>query len=93
MQDALLVNPYSAEDIADAIATALSMPRDERMRRWKALMDNVRDRGRDVVAAHVRRCARDIGKRHSELSTSSAAACALGVAAQVILSSPPPGPP
>ena len=41
MQDALLVNPHSAEEIADAIHEALEMPRDERIRRWRALMDGV----------------------------------------------------
>lgn len=38
MRDALLVNPHSAEDVADAIARALAMPRAERVRRWSALM-------------------------------------------------------
>ncbi|HEX8486731.1 alpha,alpha-trehalose-phosphate synthase (UDP-forming) [Sphingomonas sp.] len=42
MQEAVLVNPYSAEEMADAIVTALSMPRAERIRRWEALIDSVR---------------------------------------------------
>lgn len=42
MAEALLVNPYSAEDLADALAQALSMPRAERIRRWNALIENVR---------------------------------------------------
>ncbi|AGH49006.1 MULTISPECIES: alpha,alpha-trehalose-phosphate synthase (UDP-forming) [Sphingomonadales] len=41
MGEALLVNPHSAEDVADAIARALAMPRAERIRRWRALMDGV----------------------------------------------------
>ena len=41
MKDALLVNPYSPEDMADALSQALAMPRDERIRRWKALMEGV----------------------------------------------------
>jgi len=41
MRDALLVNPYSADEIADAIHTALRMPKSERIRRWRALMDGV----------------------------------------------------
>lgn len=41
MQDAVLVNPYSAEEISDAILRALRMPRDERIARWRALMDGV----------------------------------------------------
>jgi trehalose 6-phosphate synthase len=38
---AVLVNPYSAEEISDAIDQALSMPLDERIDRWTQLMDNV----------------------------------------------------
>ena len=41
MTEALLVNPYSAEEMSDAIVLALAMPRDERIRRWRALMDVV----------------------------------------------------
>jgi trehalose 6-phosphate synthase len=41
MKDALLVNPHSAEEISDALRRALSMPRDERIRRWKNLMADV----------------------------------------------------
>jgi trehalose 6-phosphate synthase len=41
LRDAVLVNPYSAEEISDAIATALAMPLDERIARWRALMENV----------------------------------------------------
>jgi trehalose 6-phosphate synthase len=37
--DALLVNPYSPEEIVDAIGRALTMPLDERRARWRALMD------------------------------------------------------
>jgi trehalose 6-phosphate synthase len=38
---ALLINPYSAEEISDAIIGALKMPRHERQERWRAMMDNV----------------------------------------------------
>lgn len=41
MEEALLVNPHSAEEISDAIREALRMPRDERIRRWTALMEGV----------------------------------------------------
>ena len=41
MQEAVLVNPYSAEEISDAILQALRMPRKERIRRWRAMMDGV----------------------------------------------------
>jgi trehalose 6-phosphate synthase len=41
LKEAVIVNPYSAEEMSDAIITALKMPRDERISRWRALMDNV----------------------------------------------------
>ena len=41
LTEAVLVNPYSAEEVSDAIALALAMPREERVRRWRTLMDNV----------------------------------------------------
>ena len=41
-QEALLVNPYSKDDISDAIREALDMPKAERVRRWEALIENVR---------------------------------------------------
>ena len=47
LSEALLVNPYSPDELADAIQQALHMSRDERIRRWKALYANVRDE--DVV--------------------------------------------
>lgn len=42
LDQALLVNPYSADDIADAIEQALTMPREERIARWRPLFENVR---------------------------------------------------
>ena len=48
LKDALLVNPYSKDEISDAILKAINMPREERIARWRKLMDNVRDE--DVVA-------------------------------------------
>lgn len=47
LKDALLVNPYSAEELADAIRTALVMPLDERLQRWRAMFKNVQTE--DVV--------------------------------------------
>ena len=46
--EALLVNPYSKDEISDAIRKALDMPKAERVRRWEALIDSVRKE--DVVA-------------------------------------------
>jgi len=42
MGEALLVNPYSREELSDAIQKALTMPLAERIRKWEALMDVVR---------------------------------------------------
>lgn len=42
LKEAVIVNPFSADEVADGIAQALSMPREERVRRWEALIDNVR---------------------------------------------------
>ena len=41
MDAALLVNPYSAEEMSDAIATALAMPLDERRERHRTLVEGV----------------------------------------------------
>jgi trehalose 6-phosphate synthase len=41
LRDALLINPYSAEEMADAIHTASNMPKAERIARWQRLNDNV----------------------------------------------------
>src|SRR3954471_14331979 len=41
LKDALLVNPYSKEDISDAIRRAIAMPREERVRRWQAMNEVV----------------------------------------------------
>ncbi len=42
MKDALIVNPFSREELADALKRALTMERGERIRRWEALMEGVR---------------------------------------------------
>ncbi|MFL0587259.1 trehalose-6-phosphate synthase [Sphingomonas olei] len=44
---ALLINPYSPDEMADAIEHALNMPRDERIARWRPMFDNVVDE--DVI--------------------------------------------
>jgi trehalose 6-phosphate synthase len=43
MGEALLVNPFSREELSDAIKKALTMPIEERIRKWTALMKVVRD--------------------------------------------------
>ncbi|HEX7800176.1 MAG TPA: alpha,alpha-trehalose-phosphate synthase (UDP-forming) [Asticcacaulis sp.] len=41
MKEALIVNPMSREDVAEAIRKGLSMPLKERKARWELLMDKV----------------------------------------------------
>lgn len=43
LTEAVLVNPYSAEEISDAIILALKMTREERIERWQALNANVQN--------------------------------------------------
>ena len=42
MKEAIIVNPFSREEMADALHKALSMELPERIRRWEALVDGVR---------------------------------------------------
>lgn len=48
LKDALLVNPYSKDEIADAIMKAIRMSKAERIRRWTSMIETVRNE--DVVA-------------------------------------------
>ncbi|MCP3056063.1 alpha,alpha-trehalose-phosphate synthase (UDP-forming) [Aurantimonas marianensis] len=41
LPDALIVNPYSTDDVARALQRALTMPFDERDRRWRAMREAV----------------------------------------------------
>jgi trehalose 6-phosphate synthase len=41
MTDALIVNPYAPEELADALHAALAMPLAERVRRWEAMMEGL----------------------------------------------------
>ena len=43
MKQALLVNPHDLDGVADAIATAANMPRGERIERWQAMMQHLRE--------------------------------------------------
>ncbi|WCM89107.1 alpha,alpha-trehalose-phosphate synthase (UDP-forming) [Acidovorax sp. NCPPB 3576] len=43
MKEALLVNPYDTQGMADTIQTALQMPLKERQRRHQALMERIRE--------------------------------------------------
>ena len=42
MKDAVIVNPYDIEGTAEALSQALNMSREERQRRWSALMEDIR---------------------------------------------------
>jgi len=42
MKEALLVNPYDLDGVADAIAQAHAMPMEERKERWHALHKRLR---------------------------------------------------
>ena len=55
LRQALIVNPYSPEELSDAMKRAVTMPREERIERWQALYECVQDE--DVTAwrdAYVR---------------------------------------
>ncbi len=41
MADAILVNPHNTEEVSGAILTALTLPRDERRRRYERLMEGL----------------------------------------------------
>ena len=42
MPEAVIVNPYSREEISEGLKQAVSMPREERIERWERLMNGVR---------------------------------------------------
>ncbi|WP_435201727.1 alpha,alpha-trehalose-phosphate synthase (UDP-forming) [Qipengyuania sp. 902] len=58
LQDAVLVNPHSPDDIAHAIRKALDMPLDERKARYEKMVTSVRD---ENVQAWTADFLRDLG--------------------------------
>ncbi|QNT77934.1 alpha,alpha-trehalose-phosphate synthase (UDP-forming) [Entomobacter blattae] len=48
LEEAIIVNPYDADEIADALALALSMKKEERKKRWQKLR-----RAIDITTAHT----------------------------------------
>jgi trehalose 6-phosphate synthase len=41
MREALIVNPFDKFEVAEAIGTALAMPKDERIARWRVLYEGL----------------------------------------------------
>lgn len=68
LREAVLVNPYSAEEISDAIQQALHMSHEERFARWRALMDNIEQEGVDRWLATFTEALASIGPpdRHNQ---------------------------
>ena len=48
MTDAVIVNPFSREEISEGLKRALSMERGERIARWQRLMEGIRRSGVEV---------------------------------------------
>jgi trehalose 6-phosphate synthase len=67
LSEALLVNPYDVEEMAHAIDAALGMPRAERQRRHRVLLEVVR---RNDVSHWRRACLDALGRveRHEPVS-------------------------
>jgi trehalose 6-phosphate synthase len=66
LKDALLVNPHSKEEIGEAICKAIEMPKEERIRRWRAMYENVR---KEDVMAWRRAFVADLEAAKPETST------------------------
>ena len=60
LTDALIVNPYDVNSVADAIAQGIEMPLDERRRRWQSMMKVIRkndlNRWRNTYLAALAAC-------------------------------------
>lgn len=68
MREALIVNPYDADEVAEAIHEALVMPQDERRSRWEALYATV---DRDSAAAWCQRFLEELSAKASPRSGQS----------------------
>lgn len=60
MKEAIIVNPYDPDEVAEAIHDALRMPGEERRSRWEALYATV---NRDSAAAWCRRFLEELSAR------------------------------
>ncbi len=78
LTDALIVNPFSREDVSEAIRRGLAMSREERIARWRPLMENVATQDvaawRDGFVAALRASGEDSGPTDeaAQASTESA---------------------
>ena len=52
MQEALIVNPYNTDSMADALQNAIDMPLNERQSRWRALNTHIREADAQAWCAH-----------------------------------------
>jgi trehalose 6-phosphate synthase len=52
LEDAILVNPFDADQTAEEIARALAMPLDERRARWQRMMERLRANSLEIWCEH-----------------------------------------
>ncbi|HUG46715.1 MAG TPA: alpha,alpha-trehalose-phosphate synthase (UDP-forming) [Sphingomicrobium sp.] len=57
---ALLINPHSKDEISDAIAAALEMSKDERIERWRAMIDTVANEDAEVWSRSFVQALKDV---------------------------------
>ena len=71
LEEALIVNPYDADEVAQAIQRAIVMPREERIERYHALMTRVRARdGRKWMESFLSALGACRGQDRLDLATS-----------------------
>jgi trehalose 6-phosphate synthase len=63
MTDAVIVNPYSREELAEGIKLSLSMPLEERKARYESLIDGIRRSNVKVWRDSFVDCLRASGRR------------------------------
>jgi trehalose 6-phosphate synthase len=75
MQDAVIINPYSREEVSEGLKIAVSMSLDERIDRWKSLMRGIEASNvkvwRDSFVAELRAC-RDAGAASDDVDPAAA---------------------
>jgi trehalose 6-phosphate synthase len=66
MTDAVIVNPYSREELAEGLKLSLSMPLEERKARYEGLIDGIRRSNVKVWRDSFVDCLRSAGRRDLE---------------------------